>query len=142
MFRQILTTLRDRVTTRFGVTHWVLHLRPGMPLLPGQAVLRVFDCREETMGSERVLVRTASCGLAVAVPVPSGQAVEAQVTALETAIALSDTVQHVLACSPTYRIPDSRVLALDVVQRPGQENAWFCQAFIAFEITVAAEAGP
>jgi len=129
--RQLILAIRDRVQEELGIDQWILHLRPGAGLLPRQGILRVFEVREENLDTG--IRRIVSCGLAVAVEIPATQAVEAQVQAVEVGARLSRAVHCVLVTRDAYRIPEERTIALDVLQRPGQELAWYCQAFLSFE---------
>jgi hypothetical protein len=129
--RQLILAIRDRVQAELGIDQWILHLRPGVGLLPRQGILRVFEVREENL--ETGIRRIVSCGLAVAVEIPTAQAIEAQVQAMEVGVRLSRAVHCVLVTRDAYRIPGERTIALDVLQRPGQELAWYCQAFLSFE---------
>jgi hypothetical protein len=52
---------------------------------------------------------------------------------VEVGSRLSRVVYCVLVTHDAYRIPGERLIALDVLQRPGQELAWYCQAFLSFE---------
>jgi hypothetical protein len=132
--RPIILAIRDRVQEELGIDQWILHLRPGAGLLPRQGILRVFEVREENL--ETGICRTVACGLAVAVEIPATQAVEAQIQAVEVGSRLSRAVHCVLVIRDAYRIPSERTIALDVLQRPGQELAWYCQAFLSFEFVV------
>jgi hypothetical protein len=132
--RQLILAIRNKVQEELGIDQWILHLRPGAGLLPRQGILRVFEVREENL--ETGIRRTVACGLAVAVEIPTTQAIEAQVQAMEVGARLSRAVHCVLVARDAYRIPAERTVALDVLQRPGQELAWYCQAFLSFEFVV------